>query len=228
MHFCKKETKWFLIKLLLTLLTWIRICGHLHVVGREETCHTIDFSLPPVSIIFAQHVNKLPFGEAELVFIVCHVIIHCYYLTHYEEKAKLAECCDTKHWSSFSVSCIDTGKKQQFHVNCYKRKTPDAITACYGIKCTSVSSIGSAQKVSLVILQILLVRKMQQRKRALLIMSCKFQQREDLSRKPLYNQSMAVGTSTQPEKLLFCEIISFVLRYGNEKYTVGRTAQFPS
>lgn len=96
MHFWKKETKWFLIKLLLTLLTWIRICGHLHVVGREETCHTIEFSLPPVSIIFAQHVNKLPFGEAELVFIVCHVIIHCYYLTHYEEKAKLAGCCDTK------------------------------------------------------------------------------------------------------------------------------------
>lgn len=47
-----------------------------------------------------------------------------------------------------------------------------------------LSSLGSAQKASLVTLQILLVRKMQQRKRALLIMCCKFQQREDLSRQP--------------------------------------------
>lgn len=67
---------------LLTLLTGVRFCRHLHVVCRQQAGDPAHLTLPPVRVGLVQDADQLTLGEAQLVLIGGSVVVHGDDLAH--------------------------------------------------------------------------------------------------------------------------------------------------
>lgn len=68
---------------LLTLLTGVRLCRHLHVVGGQQAGDPAHLALPPVGVGLVQDADQLTLGEAQLVLVGGGVVVHGDDLAHY-------------------------------------------------------------------------------------------------------------------------------------------------
>lgn len=66
------DRMWFI----LTLLAGVRLCCHLDIIGGQQACHSVGFSLPPVRVCLVQDVDQLALGEAQLILIGSSVVVH--------------------------------------------------------------------------------------------------------------------------------------------------------
>lgn len=67
---------------LLTLLTGVRFCRHLHVVGWQQAGDPAHLAFPPVRVGLVQDADQLTLGEAQLVLIGGRVVVHGDDLAH--------------------------------------------------------------------------------------------------------------------------------------------------
>lgn len=70
------------VEFLLTLLTGVRVCRHLHVVGGQQAGDPAHLALPPVRVVLVQDADQLAFGEAQFVLIGGSVVVHGDDLAH--------------------------------------------------------------------------------------------------------------------------------------------------
>lgn len=58
------------------MLTGVRFCRHLHVVGGQQAGDPAHLALPPVRVGLVQDADQLTLGEAQLVLVGGGVVVH--------------------------------------------------------------------------------------------------------------------------------------------------------